>query len=166
MWLILNVVPISVVQQSDSVIYAYLFFFNTLSILLITGYWIYSPVLSFRILFPIHSKLTVCIYQIPSPSLSLPTSPLMKQKAQLFCALVSNQISEAEFQMKSKRIFFFFFFFFFGQAKGDTASSCFRKKPKNKQQKKRPPLERRVRSDGSTKARSVHGCSSDGLMVR
>ena len=166
MWLILNVVPISVVQQSDSIIYAYLFFLNTLSILLITGYWIYSPVLSFRILFPIHSKLTVCIYQIPSPSLSLPTSPLMKQKAQLFCALVSNQISEAEFQMKSKRIFFFFFFFFLARQKGTQQAPASEKNQKTNKQKKGPPLERRVRSDGSTKARSVHGCSSDGLMVR
>ena len=95
--LIHNVVPISVIQQSDSVIYAYLFFLNTLSILFIMGYWIYSPLLSIRILFPIHSKCD-SLHQPNSQSIPLPPHlPLDAAESSAFlCAGVKSNI-RAEF---------------------------------------------------------------------
>ena len=84
--MIYNVVPISAVQQSDSVIHIYTFFFNILFHYGLSQDIVYSSLC--YTLGPCCSPILnviICIYQpqIPGPSLSLPP-PLRNHKSVLY----------------------------------------------------------------------------------
>ena len=96
-WLTMNVILISAVQQSDSVLHMYLIFFKFFPHVVIAEYWAEFPVLYSRSLLVIYSIYSsvhinprVLIYLHPSSSLVTVSS--FSKSVSFFCFALINKV--------------------------------------------------------------------------